>query len=536
MSTVAFTKPAFNSIYIPVIPASMMYCGKPFGTEADIAYLFEHVMQIGIVRRTDIITRQKGHIHVRSAFVHFSEWLPNVSEWFSGLVTPDSELRIHGHAWNGFWGGVPDELQVEEHLREYYRHAARICTSRYLTIKINKNPIIDVEPMQLEQLNVHQLVDNIRRLEEQLTARDARIAELEEREVRRENDRDDVLAGMAIEITELRKLNKKMETEMEWQNQLLDHRLEVIEKLEKEIAYTNDGGYPDEPLTLADLQMEEEYSPETAEEEAYCNDVYVPVYNDRRMKKFYNYDSEEEDEEVMCPPLSMEDLEVQEITETAEQSSYGKEDGEYEEDEEPIYDGRTLTMMNENIHLDEMTKKYYTELAENQKNQPNAPEATEEDASAGDDEFTFDFQQPLVSLGTSIQGLPSSIGWPAVSKQSPVMGLHFVTELPFNMAVSHINDCLSSFERDVVMFEEVLPFTSTDSMHRTWKVLSIVDQTYMELKIYQNYGHPEYIIEGDITQSSEYLFDIFDTIHDAMNDKSRIGHVDRIGTKAIYGM
>jgi hypothetical protein len=160
---------------------------------------------------------------------------------------------------------------------------------------------------------------------------------------------------MAIEITELRKLNKKMETEMEWQNQLLDHRLEVIEKLEKEIAYANDGGYPDEPLTLADLQTEEESSPETAEEEAYCNDVYVPVYNDRRMKKFYNYDSEEEDEEVMCPPLSMEDLEVQEITETAEQSSYGKEDGEYEEDEEPIYDGRTLTMMNENIHLDEMT-------------------------------------------------------------------------------------------------------------------------------------------------------------------------------------
>ena len=523
MSTVTFTAPAFNSIYIPVIPANMMYCGKPFGTEDDIAYLFEHVLQIGIVKRTDIITRQKGHIHVRSAFVHFSEWLPNVSEWFGGLVTPDSELRIHGRAWNGFWGGVPDEVQhhIRQYYRhgEYYRHVDPVCTTRYLTIKINKNPIIDVDPMQLEQLNVHQLVDNIRRLEEQLTARDARIAELEERDFRRENDRDDVLAEMAIEITELRKLNKKMEAEMEWQNQLLDHRMEVIQQLEKEIAYANDGGYPDEPLTLADLQTEEEFPPETAEEEE-----YVYRCNDRRWRKFYSYDSEEE-EEVMCPPLSMEDLEVQEITESAQH-----EHGEYEES----IDGRTRKMMQQ--------------LGNYQKTTCVSPE---EEASAGDDEFTFDFQPP-----NSIKNIPSTSGWPTcIVKSSIELGLHFVTELPFNHIVSHIHECLSSLGRNMldepignkkisgeekstdVMFQEMQSFASEiDSYRRTWKILSLTDQTYMELKIYQNYGHAEYIVEAVLTQSSKYLFDIFDTIKRTMNDKAPIGHVDCIGTKATFGM
>jgi hypothetical protein len=528
MSTVAFTKPAFNSIYIPVIPANMMYCGKPFGTEEDIAYLFEHVMQIGIVRRTDIITRQKGHIHVRSAFVHFTEWLPKASEWLGGLVTPDSKVRIHGYAWNGFWGGVSDKIHIKRNTNECNTYITGYCTSRYLTIKINKNPIIDVDPMQLEQLNVHQLVDNIRRLEEQLTARDARIAELEEREVRRENDRDDVLAGMAIEITELRKLNKKMEAEMEWQNQLLDHRADVIEKLEKEIAYANDGGYPDDPLTLADLQTE---SPETAEEE------YVYRCNDRRMKKFYGYDSEEED--VMCPPLSMEDLEVQEITESAQHDDY--EDGECDEDEESI-DGRTRKIMNENEHIDEMMQQLYGNYTKTA-----CVAAEEAEASAGDDEFTFDFQPPKSNQTMSvsnIKNIPSASDWPTFPVKSRGLGLHFVTELPFNIAVLHIHECLSSIARNVsdepvggensadVMFQEVRPATQPDT--RTWGILSLVDQTYMEVNIYQNCGYAEYIVEANITPS-ETLFDIFDMIRIAMYDKAPIGIITSNGSRATYG-
>jgi predicted transcriptional regulator len=51
---------------------------------------------------------------------------------------------------------------------------------RYITVKINKAPILEVSPIEAEQMNIHQLVDNYKRLQAQLVQKDEKIRELEQ--------------------------------------------------------------------------------------------------------------------------------------------------------------------------------------------------------------------------------------------------------------------------------------------------------------------------------------------------------------------
>ena len=44
---------------------------------------------------------------------------------------------------------------------------------------MNRAPIAEVSALEAEQMNVHQLVDNYKRLEAQIAEKDAKIAELE---------------------------------------------------------------------------------------------------------------------------------------------------------------------------------------------------------------------------------------------------------------------------------------------------------------------------------------------------------------------
>jgi hypothetical protein len=154
----------FTSIYIPNLPEDLMLNGRKVCSESDLKYLFEFQFPLGVVKRVDIATRphRNGCGHIRCAFVHFEEWFP-----FSG------KLRMKlaaGGEWR-MYGPTP--------FAPFYSSTNR-GFERFITLKMNKAPIAEVPALDAEQMNVHQLVDNYKRLEAQLVEKDAKIAELEQ--------------------------------------------------------------------------------------------------------------------------------------------------------------------------------------------------------------------------------------------------------------------------------------------------------------------------------------------------------------------
>jgi hypothetical protein len=153
----------FASIYIPNLPEDLMLNGKNVSNENDLAYLFEHQFPLGVVKRVDIATRpHRSGGHIRCAFVHFEEWLP-----FAGRIR--MELASGGE-WR-MYGPTP--------FAPFYSSTNR-GFERFITLKMNRAPIAEVSQLEAEQMNVHQLVDNYKRLEKQLAEKDAKIAELEQ--------------------------------------------------------------------------------------------------------------------------------------------------------------------------------------------------------------------------------------------------------------------------------------------------------------------------------------------------------------------
>jgi len=75
----------------------------------------------------------------------------------------NSELRLYG-----------------PHEKSRFYSATNRSFERFITLKVNKAPIAEVSQLDAEQMNIHQLVDNYRRLEAKLAEKDAKIAELEQ--------------------------------------------------------------------------------------------------------------------------------------------------------------------------------------------------------------------------------------------------------------------------------------------------------------------------------------------------------------------
>jgi hypothetical protein len=153
----------FSSIYIPTIPNDLMLAGRPFLDEAAIKHFFEVLFPLGTVKRVDIANRpHRNGGEVRCAFVHFDQWSVYAEPFRMQLVKEDS-VRLYGpHSLTKFYSSMNRSFQ------------------RYITVKINKAPILEVSPIEAEQMNIHQLVDNYKRLQAQLDEKDKKIQELEQ--------------------------------------------------------------------------------------------------------------------------------------------------------------------------------------------------------------------------------------------------------------------------------------------------------------------------------------------------------------------
>ena len=153
----------FTSIYIPNLPEDLMVSGRRISNQEDLKYLFEHQFPLGIVKRVDIATRPHHNgTHVRCAFVHFEEWFQ-----FAGklrlMLAAGREYRLYG----------PNRFAP------FYSTTNR-GFERFIVLKMNRAPIAEVSALEAEQMNIHQLVDNYKRLEKQLAEKDTKITQLEQ--------------------------------------------------------------------------------------------------------------------------------------------------------------------------------------------------------------------------------------------------------------------------------------------------------------------------------------------------------------------
>lgn len=139
------------------------------------------------------------------------------------------------------------------------------------------------------------------------------------------------------------------------------------------------------------------------------------------------------------------------------------------------------------------------------------------EASPGDDEFTFDFVPPSCPT-IDIQSLCSQAeklsGGSSVFKPSLAFSTGSPIKIPFKDAVTKISEYLSSLGDDTVAFKEI-PSQFGISQCR-WAIVSLLDTEYMELNVY--YGPTEYFIKSE-TASCDHLFEIFDYIHDILDAK-----------------
>jgi hypothetical protein len=152
----------FMSIYIPNLPDDLTLNGYSVSNEVYLKYFFELQFPMGKVKRVDIATRpHRNGVHVKCAFVHFDQWYP-FAERLRMKLAAGEEHRLYG----------PNQYE------SFYSSNNR-GFERFISLKMNRAPIAEVSALDAEQMNVHQLVDNYKRLEKQLAEKDAKIAELE---------------------------------------------------------------------------------------------------------------------------------------------------------------------------------------------------------------------------------------------------------------------------------------------------------------------------------------------------------------------
>jgi hypothetical protein len=484
--------PSFNSIYIPVIPANILFCGEPFGSEEDLRYLFQEVLGTGKVKRVDIITRPKGEFHVRSAFVHFEEWWTASGVWFTdALMRGDSQVRLYGYDWNGFWGGVP-----------FVTADQTICMSRYLTIKINKTPIIEVDPIQLDQLNVHQLVDNIRRMEAELQERDNQIA-IMRTTICGFQDRDDEIDRLRMEVAELGKRNKELDNHLEYQKQISQDQLEIIQNLLNEI-----GSIKQSVTRVSDEDAYEELqyqmdgrTRELMEANSWMDDCVKNYYSNRATGK----NIVEHGDTSLSAKENDVDLEMGPVLPTAD-------DANTQQEEDIIQSFWESLGRKEDSETTNLPK---VKLVRNQRIQDE----------------NHDVSKPTKELvdinGNNIQYPLPQYDFPSaevmrmemIRSRQRVPFCHFVTKLAFNLSVSHIIECLKNSN---CVFTEI-SVIDLDNPHRSWEVL-LLGCEKMIIDIYQNFGIPEFIIQADLTTfSSRNSFDIFRSIEEAFKKIGPIG-------------
>lgn len=154
----------FTSIYIPNVPEDLMLNGRNVCNESEWKYFFEIQFPLGLVKRVDIATRpHRSGGQVRCAFVHFEKWNSPFSDKLRWDLANNGDVRLYGpHAYASFYSSSNRSFE------------------RFITLKINKAPIAEVSELDAAQMNIHQLVDNYRRLETKLAEKDAKITELEE--------------------------------------------------------------------------------------------------------------------------------------------------------------------------------------------------------------------------------------------------------------------------------------------------------------------------------------------------------------------
>jgi hypothetical protein len=155
------------SIYIPTIPHDVMLNGKSFGTVEDIEDFFKTKLAIGDVKRVDVITKPRGNNQTVSAFIHFNEWFTASDGLRDFMESNGGEFRC-----TGYFDYSSGKFST------FYSKQNR-AFDRFITFKINKNPIPEITPMAAAELNIHQLVNSLELARATIAEQAKRIAELE---------------------------------------------------------------------------------------------------------------------------------------------------------------------------------------------------------------------------------------------------------------------------------------------------------------------------------------------------------------------
>ena len=151
----------FTSLYIPMLPTDIMFNGKHFNTSEIITDFFENYLSLGKIKRVDIATRPYKNSHTTCVFVHFQYWYPGSDE-LRQLIVNNGFINLAGSS--------PVLL---------FTSAKNPKHSRFITLKQNIAPIAEVSPLEAEQMNIHQLVDNYKRIERELQEKNEEIAQLQ---------------------------------------------------------------------------------------------------------------------------------------------------------------------------------------------------------------------------------------------------------------------------------------------------------------------------------------------------------------------
>ena len=191
----------WQSIYIPLLSANL-YFGfndKPLATVETLTDLCENHLQLGKVERVDIATRPSGNAHVTCAFVHFSHW-DQRSVYLRKKIVDDEKLCINTVGPFRFYDKAMGQ-------------------TRFITLKVNKTPIEKVDPLAAEQMNIHQLIDNYKRLEAKNSELENKLKEATVRleEQQKANEYNEKLIGKCREVYEFHRYESQFnETWEEW--------------------------------------------------------------------------------------------------------------------------------------------------------------------------------------------------------------------------------------------------------------------------------------------------------------------------------
>ena len=165
VTAAAATEQSWMSIYIPTIPHDVMLNGKSFGSVDDIKDFFENKLAIGNVKRVDLITKPRGNNQTVSAFIHFNEWFTASNGLREFMEKNGGEFRCTGYF--DYTTGKNSGFYSKQN-RSF---------DRFITFKINKNPIPEISPMAASELNIHQLVNSLELARVTIAENEARLAE-----------------------------------------------------------------------------------------------------------------------------------------------------------------------------------------------------------------------------------------------------------------------------------------------------------------------------------------------------------------------